>query len=267
MTQGISAAATLDGWDAQGAADDPCSERSPAHRSRRKDTFIATLAHELRQPLSAMLAAVEVIGVAPDAMATRRAAAVMRRQLGQMSRLIEDLVDATRWAQGKVTLQKCRLDLRGVMRDAAADVEGGQRIVLAGEREPIWVVGDRQRLLQVVSNLLRNAVKYTQLSGRITMVAQRIASTVMLRVGDTGRGIETEALPHLFDLYSQSRPQEGTGLGIGLSVVREIVVLHGGSIEARSEGAGKGSEFIVTLPAADTLTEDVIPIVDLVIPH
>ncbi|PYR02657.1 MAG: hypothetical protein DMF97_04025 [Acidobacteria bacterium] len=256
MAQDISAATTLDGWDAQATeqfAADTRVNRSPAHHSRRKDTFIATLAHELRQPLSAMLAAAEVVRMAPDAMVARRAAAVMRRQLGQMSRLVEDLVDATRWAQGKVTLQKCRLDLQRVMGDAVADVEGGQQIVVAGEREPIWVDGDQQRLLQVVSNLLRNAVKYTHLGGRITIVAERTASTIIVRVGDTGRGIEAEALPHLFDLYSQSRPQEGTGLGIGLSVVREIVLLHGGSVEAQSEGAGKGSEFIVRLPLAQNL--------------
>ena len=259
--QDISAAATLDGWDAQATeqfAADTRVNRSPAHHSRRKDTFIATLAHELDgdvwvQQTRAMLAAAEVVRMAPDAMVARRAAAVMRRQLGQMSRLVEDLVDATRWAQGKVTLQKCRLDLQRVMGDAVADVEGGQQIVVAGEREPIWVDGDQQRLLQVVSNLLRNAVKYTHLGGRITIVAERTASTIIVRVGDTGRGIEAEALPHLFDLYSQSRPQEGTGLGIGLSVVREIVLLHGGSVEAQSEGAGKGSEFIVRLPLAQNL--------------
>jgi signal transduction histidine kinase len=250
MAQGVCAATRVNGWDARAIEPAAANTFQFQHENLRKDTFIATLAHELRQPLSAMLAAVEVVRVAPDAAAARRAAAVMRRQLGQMNRLVEDLVDVARWAQGKVSLQKSRVDLRGVMHDAAADVEGGEEIAVAAGREPMWVDGDRQRLLQVVSNLLRNAVKYTQLGGRITMAAELIASTVILRVGDTGRGIETEALPHLFDLYSQSRPQEGTGLGIGLSVVREIVLLHGGNIEAQSDGAGRGSEFIVTLPVA-----------------
>ena len=234
---------------------DATVDRSPAHDSRRKDTFVATLAHELRQPLSAMHAAVEVVRRAPGTEAARRAADVMRRQLSHMNRHVEDLVDAVRWARGKVSLHLCRLDLRGVMRDAAADVEvtvaeGGPQLLVASEQEPIWVDGDRQRLLQVVSNLLRNAVSYTQPGGRITMAVERMPSSITLRVGDTGRGIEAEALPHVFDLFSQMRPQEGTGLGIGLSIVREIVLLHGGSIEARSEGAGKGCEFIVTLPPA-----------------
>ena len=173
-----------------------------------------------------------------------------------MSRLVEDLVDSARWARGKVSLHKCRLDLRGVIRDAAADAEAtvaerGQELVIADLRESIWVDGDRQRLLQVISNLLRNAVNYTPPYGRISMAVERMASTVTLHVGDTGRGIENEALPHVFDLFSQTRPRDGTGLGIGLSVVREIVLLHGGSIEARSEGSGKGSEFIVTLPLVE----------------
>jgi signal transduction histidine kinase len=202
-----------------------------------------------------MLAALEVVRRAPGANAVGRAADVMRRQIDQMSRLVEDLVDATRWARGNVTLHKCRLDLRDVMSDAALDAaagvaERGHALIVAKASEPIWVDADRQRLLQVLSNLLRNAVKYTEPGGRISMAAERIASTITLRVGDTGHGIEAEALPHIFDLFSQVRPQDGIGLGIGLSVVREIVALHGGSIEARSEGAWKGSEFIVTLPLA-----------------
>jgi signal transduction histidine kinase len=225
-------------------------------KSRRKDTFVATLAHELRQPLSAMLAAVEVVQVAPDLQAAQRAVHVMRRQIGQMTRLVEDLIDATRWASGKVTLHTCRLDLRDVMRDAAADVkktveERGQALVVAGRADPVWVFGDAQRLHQVVSNLLRNAVHYTQPGGRISMAVERLGSNVTLRVGDTGRGIETDMLPRIFDLFSQTRPQDGIGLGVGLNIVREIVLLHGGSIEARSEGAWKGSEFIVTLPVAE----------------
>jgi signal transduction histidine kinase len=235
------------------------AERSPTQDWRRKDTFVATLAHELRQPLSAMLAAVEVARIAPGSDAARRAHDVMRRQLGQMSRLVEDLVDATRWAHGKVTLDRRPVDLHAVMRDAAADATiavadaGQELVVIIDEREPIWINGDRQRLLQVVSNLLRNAVKYTPPGGRITMSIERMAWTVTLRVGDTGRGIEAKALPHVFDLFSQERPHEGTGLGIGLNVARQIVRRHGGSIEAHSEGVRKGSEFVIRLPLAPIL--------------
>lgn len=231
--------------------------RSPLDDSRRKDTFVAALAHEIRQPLSAMLAAVEVVRLALDIESARRAAHVMSRQISQMSRLVEDLVDAARWASGKVTLQKCRIDLPDVMHAAAADVgtaaDGrGQELIVTSGPDAVWVDGDAQRLLQVVSNLLRNAVNYTQAGGRISLAVERIGSTISLRVGDTGRGIDIEALPHVFDLFSQTRPQDGIGLGVGLSVVREIVLLHGGTIEARSDGAWKGSEFIVSLPFAET---------------
>jgi signal transduction histidine kinase len=234
--------------------------RSPPHDGRRKDAFIATLAHELRQPLSAMLAAVEVVQAARDIDAARRASHVMRRQISQMSRLVEDLVDAARWAKGKVTLRRGRLDLRDVMRDAVADVgtmaDGyGQELTVTFGPDALWIDGDSQRLLQAVSNLLRNAVNYTRTGGRISMVVDRIDSTIRLHVVDTGRGIEAEALPHVFDLFSQRRPQEGTGLGVGLNVAREIVLLHGGTIEARSDGAWKGTEFIVSLPLAERPTD------------
>jgi signal transduction histidine kinase len=203
-----------------------------------------------------MLAALEVTRIAPGTDVARRAHEVMRRQLGQMSRLVEDLVDAVRWAHGKVTLDKRPLDLHGVMRDAAADAaaavaEAGQQLVVViDEQKPVWINADRQRLLQVLSNLLSNAVKFNKPGGRITMTVERMAWTVTLRVGDTGRGIEAEALPHVFDLFSQARPHEGTGLGIGLSVARDIVLRHGGSIDARSEGVRQGSEFVIRLPLA-----------------
>ncbi len=235
---------------------DADAEWSPTQDEWRKDAFVATLAHELRQPLSAMLAALEVTRIAPGTDVARRAHDVMRRQLGQMSRLVEDLVDAVRWAHGKVTLDRRPLDLHGVMRDAAADAAGAvaeagqQLVVVIDEQKPVWINGDRQRLLQVLSNLLGNAVKFNKPGGRITMTVERMAWTVTLRVGDTGRGIEAEALPHVFDLFSQARPHEGTGLGIGLSIARDIVLRHGGSIDARSEGVRQGSEFVIRLPLA-----------------
>lgn len=261
MTQALQTLATLNGSDHHPIEQSWGSlsvGRWPVPDSPPKDVFVATLAHELRQPLSTMAAAVEVVLVAPGTMGARRAAEVMRRQLGQMSRLVEDLVDAARLARGKVALRTSRLDLHDVIADAAADAdvavaEHGQVLVAPDARAPIWVDGDRQRLLQVVSNLVRNAVKYTPSGGRITITVERRASTVALTVEDTGRGIETDALPHVFDLFSQLHPQEGTGLGIGLSIVREIVLLHGGSIEARSEGAGTGSQFVVRLPLARSL--------------
>jgi len=222
---------------------------------RRKETFVSTLAHELRQPLSALLAAVEVVRLAPDSAGAMRATEIMKRQIAQMNRVVEDLMDATRWAQGKVTLRKQRLDVREVVRDAALDVgaavaERGHELVVAVASEALWVNADPQRLQQVLSNLLRNAVKYTDPGGRISLSAGRDPEAITLRVSDTGRGIEVGSLTHIFDLFSQVRPFETAGLGIGLSVVREIVALHDGRIEARSEGPGHGAEFIVTLPLA-----------------
>ena len=222
---------------------------------RRKEIFVATLAHELRQPLAALLAAVEVLRLAPDSAAADRVTDIMKRQIGQMNRVVEDLLDATRWARGKVTLRKQRLDVRDVIRDAVQDVaaavaERGHALKVVTAKDPLWADADRQRLHQVLSNLLRNAVKYTDPGGRLALVADRERATITLRVSDTGRGIDADALPRIFDLFAQVRPAESAGVGIGLSVVREIVVLHNGSIEARSDGPGHGSEFIVTLPLA-----------------
>jgi PAS domain S-box-containing protein len=236
------------------------AEHWRAGEGRRKDVFVATLAHELRQPLSAMLAAIEVLRLGTTKTGADRAIEVMRRQIGQMNRLIDDVVNATRWARGKVTLVLTRLDLRDVLNESAADVAGaladhGHELIAAAEPSPLWVNGDRQRLYQVFSNLLRNAVKFTPPGGRICLSATRTASTVEVRVRDTGCGLDPQSLVRIFDLFTQISSSESTGLGIGLSVVREIAMLHGGTIEARSEGIGKGSEFLLTLPlATDTNT-------------
>ena len=226
------------------------AEQALAMERRRREAFVSTLAHELRQPLSALLTAVEVVRLAPE-----RAVEIMKRQIGQMNRLVEDLIDSTRWARGKVTIKRQRLDVREMASDAAMDIgsaiaERGHEFVVATASEPLWVDADPQRLQQVLTNLLLNASRYTDPGGRITLTAARSAATVTLRVSDTGCGIEPEALVHIFDLFSQVQPLQAAGLGIGLSVVREIVTLHGGRIEARSQGQGFGSEFIVTLPLA-----------------
>ena len=172
-----------------------------------------------------------------------------------MSRVIDDLIDEMRWACGKVTLRTQRIDVRQVLREAALDVTAAvvarrQELVVTTPSEPLWVEVDPQRLQQVLSNLLANAMKYTGPGGRITLAAEGEEAAVTVSVSDTGRGIDRQALGHVFDLFSQVRPADGAGLGIGLSVVREIVALHRGRVEARSEGLGHGSEFIVTLPLA-----------------
>jgi signal transduction histidine kinase len=220
----------------------------------RIDRFVATLGHELRQPLSALLAAVETLQLEPDPAVLSQITASMRRQINQMVRVIDDVMDQRRWAHGTLTLHKARIDIRDVIRDAALDIQAvvaarDQQLVVELPGVPLWVDADAQRLHQVLSNLFQNAVKYTAPGGRITVAAARDAVRVTVRVGDTGRGIEPEALTRIFDMFSQALTDAG-GLGIGLSVAREIVALHDGQLEACSDGAGRGSEFVVVLPAA-----------------
>ena len=223
-----------------------------------EEAFVWTVAHELRQPLSVMTTAIAVVEHDSPSGATAQAVAVMSRQLRHMSRMVDDLLDAARLSTGKVSLTPQRLDIREVMTDAAADVAAaaakrGQLLNLKYGAAPLWVNGDRQRLYQVFSNLLRNAIKFTDQGGRITFTADSHMSRIAVRVRDTGRGIDRQALPRIFDLFTQVQPSGLGGVGIGLSVAREIVSLHRGRIEAHSDGLGKGSEFEVTLPASPAL--------------
>ena len=208
---------------------------------RRREVFVATLAHELRQPLSAILAAIEVTALAPSSDAIVKATNVMRRQVGQMTRVIDDLMDATRWAEGRMSVRRQLVDLRQVIGVAVLDVgavmaERGHELVLQEQPEPIWVNGDPQRLQQVLSNLLRNAARYTDTGGRIAVDVETGPSTVALRISDNGIGIESDALACIFELFSQVHPSQVSGLGIGLSVVREIV----GTTWRRHPGAQQG---------------------------
>ncbi len=242
-----------------GAANQPLvSAATQATLSDRAsdETFAWTLAHELRQPLSALATAVAVVEQDSPSGATALAVAVMGRQLRQMTRMVDDLLDAARLSSGKVSLITQRLDVREVMTDAAADsapaaAERGQRLDMDYGATPLWVNADPQRLYQVFSNLLRNAIKFTGRGGRITFTADGSTSRIAVRVRDTGRGIDWQALPRIFDLFAQVQPSAAGGVGIGLSVVREIVTLHRGRIDVRSGGLGHGSEFVVTLPGYD----------------
>lgn len=232
----------------------PARAQARGNDRGREDAVVWTVAHELRQPLSAMTTAVAVMEHDSSSGATAHAVGVMRRQLQQMTRMIDDLVDAARLSTGRVSLVPQRLDLRDVMTEAAADVAAeaakrGQLLSVTNGAAPLWVNGDRQRLYQVFSNLLRNAIKFTDHGGRISFTADSHMSRIAVRVRDTGCGIERHALPRIFDLFTQVQPSGLGGVGIGLSVAREIVNLHSGRIEAYSDGLGKGSEFEVTLPA------------------
>lgn len=221
---------------------------------REKDAFVATLGHELRQPLSAIQAALGVLRMRTGQTLQKRARQVVERQVTQLTRLVDDLLDAARVAQGKVELRRERMALNTVL-DAALAValpaiqQADQSLEVSIPADPIWVNGDATRLQQVFSNLLTNATKFTDPRGRIVLRAGVMQDTAVVTVSDTGRGIAATALPHIFDLFAQA-DSDRAGLGIGLSVVRGLVQRHGGSVEAQSGGTGLGSEFVVRLPLA-----------------
>lgn len=224
---------------------------------RHKDEFLALLGHELRNPLSPIRNALHILKLAgTDPAITERARAVMERQLEHMVRLVDDLLDVSRIMRGKVELRREPVELATVI---ARAVETSQpaieaeehRLTLSLPPEPLWVSGDLVRLAQVVANLLNNAAKYTERGGQIGVTAAREGGAAVLRVRDTGIGIAPHLLPRLFDMFFQAerrtKASQG-GLGIGLSLVRGLVELHGGTVEAHSAGLGQGSEFVVRLP-------------------
>ncbi len=225
---------------------------------RRKDEFLAILAHELRNPLAPIRNALQIIRLAGDNKASvEKAAVVMERQLQQMVRLIDDLMDVTRIARNKMKLRQERVELGTVVRNALETSRplieaAGHELTVALPDEPILVDADSARLSQVFSNLLNNAAKYTERGGRIAVTLQREGSHAVLRVKDAGIGISAEHLPHLFEMFSQverSLERSQGGLGIGLNLAKRLTEMHGGTIEVHSEGLNKGSEFIVRLPA------------------
>jgi signal transduction histidine kinase len=231
-----------------------------AEIDRRKDEFLAMLAHELRNPLGAIANAsylLEELGTA-GAQADR-AVAIIRRQIQHLVRMVDDLLDVSRITRGKVELQREPLDLGDVVRNAvetARPLAETKQQTLRAELtpEPLPLDGDATRLEQVLSNLLRNAVKFTGPGGIIEVSARRngtAEATVVVR--DDGIGIAPDLLPRVFDLFAQGEQaldRSGAGLGIGLTLVRRLVEMHGGRVEARSDGPGKGSEFEVRLPLA-----------------
>jgi signal transduction histidine kinase/CheY-like chemotaxis protein len=234
------------------------NERSLKRADRAKDDFIATLAHELRNPLAPIRNAVGIMRHADQASAQQLAWCrdIIERQVVQMTRLLEDLLDVSRVTRNKIDLRRERLDLMHAIEQAVEAsrplIEARQqRLVLELRPEPLILYGDLTRLTQVLSNLLNNAAKYTDAGGQITLSVQATESRAQVRVRDTGIGIEAQHLPHVFDMFAQLTPaldRAGGGLGIGLALTRGLVELHGGTIDAYSAGAGRGSEFVVTLP-------------------
>jgi PAS domain S-box-containing protein len=224
---------------------------------RRKDEFLALLGHELRNPLAPIGYALHALKLpGADAAATQRAREVMERQVGHLVRLVDDLLDVSRIIRGKVELRREPVELATVVAHAVETSQPGiesegHRLTVGMPPEPLWVNGDLVRLAQVVSNLLNNAAKYTERGGEVALTVSREGSEAVLRVRDTGIGIAPEHLPRLFDMFYQAerRTKESQGgLGLGLSLVRGLVELHGGRVEAHSAGPGRGSVFVVRLP-------------------
>lgn len=222
---------------------------------RRKDLFLATLAHELRNPLAPILMGVDVIAHAPaDQKMVLSIAETLKRQVDQMVHLIDDLLDMSRISTGKVLLQRSRVMLQDVIESARETVapsvnEREQELIIDMPRGAIMVKADAHRLAQVVSNLLTNAVKFTPKHGRIRLEIH-VEQEEMLRitVKDNGKGIPKEEINRVFELFEQGNSQAEGGLGIGLTLVRSIIEMHGGMIHATSEGEGKGSDFTALLP-------------------
>ena len=228
-----------------------------------RDHFLAVLSHELRNPLAALSTGLELLKLAGDDPVTAAdTPAMMERQLKQMNRLVDDLLDVSRITAGKLRLRKERVDLASVMRDAAESSRplvdrGGHTLTITPPADPVLLDADPTRLAQVFLNLLNNAAKYSEWGGHIRLSARREGDEVVVSVKDTGIGIPAGQLPHVFEVFVQvdtAWQRTQGGLGIGLSLVKEFVGLHGGRVEARSDGLGKGSEFVVRLPAAVVAT-------------
>ncbi len=224
---------------------------------RRKDEFLAVLAHELRNPLAPVRNALQILKLAgADANAALQAREMAERQVQHLTRLVDDLLDVSRIMRGKIELRKERVALatlidRAVETARPAFDEAGHRLTIALPPAPLLLDVDVVRMAQVVANLLTNGAKYTEPGGRLELNAGREGGDVVVRVRDTGIGIAAEVLPRVFELFVQAAPAAAHsqgGLGIGLTLVKSLVELHGGRVEARSEGLGKGSEFVVRLP-------------------
>lgn len=234
---------------------------------QRKDEFLATLAHELRNPLAPIRNGLQIMRMTKDAAAIARAQSMMERQLQQMVRLVDDLLDVSRITTGKLVLRTERVSLQEVVTtaiDAVKPLIDAKRHMLSLElpTQRVELDADPTRLSQILANILNNAVKYTEPGGSIRVTARLVQGAVEIRVSDTGIGIAAEALSSVFEMFTQfdaSPERTHGGLGVGLALAKRLVQLHGGTISARSDGLGYGSEFTVRLPVA-TAPADVLDI-------
>jgi signal transduction histidine kinase/ActR/RegA family two-component response regulator len=235
---------------------------------RRKDEFLATLSHELRNPLAPIRAAVEVMRLGRhDPALMEKARVTMERQLHQLVRLTDDLLDVSRITQDKVELKREAIDLRQVIQSAAEAVrplvtDRGHDMRVDVPADPLYADADFARIAQAFSNLLSNAAKYTPRGGRISVSAAAEGDSAVVHVRDTGIGIPREMLSRIFEMFTQlkvDRDRTTSGLGVGLSLARRLVELHGGTVEAHSEGPGRGSEFVIRLPLLAATPENEPP--------
>ena len=244
------------GWavTAQDIRERKANELRLRQADQRKDEFLALLAHELRNPLAAIRNSYSTCSTRsePKAQSMETARAIVTRQVGHMSRLVDDLLDIGRVNSDKVKLQLKNVDVCRVVRDVVEGVAGaGVRVVLLAPDHPVWVSGDAVRLAQVVGNLLSNAFKFSPAGRQVHVSVHWDDAFAIVRVRDEGIGIAPADLGRIFEMFTQveSRPdQPSSGLGLGLPLARRLVQLHGGNLEASSRGIGQGSEFIVRVP-------------------
>ncbi|HEY4542593.1 MAG TPA: hybrid sensor histidine kinase/response regulator, partial [Noviherbaspirillum sp.] len=234
----------------------------------RKDEFLAMLAHELRNPLAPIRAAAELLQMAPvDATRLRQTSEIIARQVNHMTGLVDDLLDVSRVSRGLATINKAPQDMKTVVSNAVEQVRPvvearHHQLAITIEPAPAWVLGDDKRLVQVLTNLIHNAAKYTPEGGRIRVEMQARDEEVALVVTDNGIGILPELQPRIFDAFTQAErtpDRSQGGLGLGLALVKSLVEFHGGRVDCFSAGAGQGSRFTVCLPriAAPLATEAV----------
>lgn len=228
--------------------------------NRMKDEFLSVLSHELRTPLNAMLGWVRILRAGNlDEERAKKALEIIERNTRQQSSLIEDLLDVSRIISGKMRIEQELVDLLPSLEQVAESIKPlamakDVAFDVRATDEPLYLNGDSVRLQQVITNLLQNALKFTPSGGKVTLAFQREGQNAVIKVSDTGVGIEEEFLPLIFDRFSQadaSTRRSNTGLGLGLTIVRNIVELHGGMVSVKSDGQGKGAEFTVTLPLAE----------------
>ena len=228
---------------------------------RRKNEFLAVLAHEVRNPLAAISSASRILErTSPSAQELKRFHQMIEHQVTHLARLVEDLLDISRITRGKIVLRLEIVELNDVVCEALAGIreqieQKGHKLKTSLVQVPLLIHGDLVRLVQIITNLLDNAAKYTPAQGIIEISTKREDGFALARVRDSGVGISSEMLPKVFELFERIEPSFGVapaGIGVGLALVRSLTSLHGGTIEVFSDGLGKGSEFVVRLPLAST---------------